>query len=170
MKTLKKLVLIALLAAGALVVQLGLSALPNVELVTLWFLIIAQTFKFKDNLLIIFVFTLLEALVWGFGDWVIGYLWIWALWVVLVAVLKPINKDHAHAWALTGAFFGLMFGVLFSLQHALLYGWGMGVVYYIRGIPFDVIHAFSNYTLILLLYTPLSKTFASLLTKWRFNA
>lgn len=166
MYALKKLVLIALLSASALVLQLGLSALPNVELITLWFLIIACFMSFKDGLLIIFVFTLLEALVWGFGDWVIGYLWIWSLWIFVVNMLKPLNQENPHAWALTGAVFGLVFGALFALQHAVLYGVSMGIVYWVRGIPFDVVHALSNYTLILLLYHPLMKTFKTLINKW----
>lgn len=166
MLAIKKLVLIALLAASALVIQIGLAVLPNIELVSLWFLIVARKLSFKENLLVIFIFTLLEGLVWGFGDWVLGYLWIWTLWTVLVKGLSPLIKDRAPLWALVGALFGFSFGFLFALQHALLYGLNMGLIYWVRGIPFDIIHAFGNYILILLFYKPLMHTFEILLRKW----
>lgn len=166
MNVIKKLVLLALLAASALVIQIGLAVIPNVELVTLWFLIIALSLSFKDSLIIIFVFSLLEALVWGFGDWVIGYLWIWNVWILIIHFFKPIFKHNESLWALLAAFYGFMFGALFALQHGLMYGVNLGMLYWVRGIPFDILHAVSNYILVLLLYTPLSKTFTRLLRKW----
>jgi len=162
----RKLVLLALLAAGALALQVSLSFLPNVELVTLWFLIIGLSLSFKESIIVVFVFTLLEALVWGFGDWVLGYLWIWTVWIFMVRISKPILKDKTHLWALLGAFYGFVFGFLFAAQHALLYGFNMGVVYWIRGISFDIIHAFSNYSLILILFAPILKVFNNLIRKW----
>jgi len=168
MISLKKLVLVALLAASALVIQITLAVLPNIELVSLWFLIIALSLSFKESLLVVFVFSLLEALVWGFGDWVLGYLWIWTVWMVLVRLMKPVNKQSSQLWALLGAAFGLIFGLLFSLQHALLYGVNMGFVYWIRGVPFDIIHAFGNYVLILLFFNPLNQAFSKLLGKWGY--
>jgi hypothetical protein len=134
--------------------------------VTLRFLLLACVLTFKESLVVVFVFSTLEALVWGFGDWVVAYLWIWALWVVLVQAFKSIIKDNSHGWALLGAFYGFAFGLLFSIQHAVLYGFNMGVIYWIRGISFDIIHAFSNYSLILILYKPLSKLLSTLLRKW----
>jgi len=166
MLTVRKLVLLALLAASALALQIALAFIPNVELVTLWFLVIGLTLSFKESLIVVFVFTLLEALVWGFGDWVLGYLWIWTIWMILVRLFKPILKDKTQFWALLGASFGFAFGFLFAVQHALLYGLNMGIVYWIRGISFDIIHAFSNYSLILILFTPISKVFNNLLRKW----
>lgn len=162
----RKLVLLALLAAGALALQVSLSFLPNVELVTLWFLIIGLSLSFKESVIVVFVFTLLEALVWGFGDWVLGYLWIWTVWIIMIRCFKPILKDKTHLWALLGAFYGFVFGFLFAVQHALLYGLNMGIVYWIRGISFDIIHAFSNYSLILILFTPILKVFNNLIRKW----
>lgn len=168
MISLKKLILIALLAAGALVIQISLAVLPNIELVSLWFLIIALSLPKKESLLVVFIFSLLEGLVWGFGDWVIGYLWIWSLWVWITSLLHPLIKERTHPWALVGAAFGLLFGLLFALQHALLYGFNMGLVYWLRGIPFDILHAFGNYTLILLLFRPLHRTSIKLLGKWGY--
>ena len=166
MFTVRKLVLLALFAASALDLQVSLSFLPNVELVTLWFLLLGCVLTFKESLVVVFVFSILEALVWGFGDWVVAYLWIWSLWIFIVQIAKSIIKDKANLWALLGALYGFAFGFLFSIQHALLYGFNMGVIYWIRGISFDIIHAFSNYSLILILYKPLSNLLSKLLRKW----
>ena len=166
MNLIKKLVLLALLAASALVIQIGLAVIPNVELVSLWFLIIALTLSFKDSMITIFVFSLLEAMVWGFGDWVIGYLWIWGVWIVLIQALKSLFKQNEALWALLAAAYGFAFGGLFAIQHGLMYGFNMGVLYWLRGIPFDILHAVSNYILVLLLFKPLSQTFNRLLRKW----
>lgn len=166
MISVRKIVLLALLAAGTLALQISLSFLPNVELVTLWFLIIALSLNIKESMIVVFVFSLLEGLVWGFGDWVLGYLWIWTIWILIVQLFKPILKDKSHLWALLGALFGFIFGFLFAVQHAVLYGFNMGLVYWIRGISFDIIHAFSNYSLILILFSPIYKVFNNLLRKW----
>ena len=93
MFTVRKLVLLALFAASALALQVSLSFLPNVELVTLWFLLLACVLSFKESLVVVFVFSILEALVWGFGDWVVAYLWIWSLWIFIVQIAKSIIKD-----------------------------------------------------------------------------
>jgi hypothetical protein len=42
-------------------------------------------------------------LVWGFGDWVVAYLWIWSLWIFIVQIAKSFIKDKANLWALLGA-------------------------------------------------------------------
>lgn len=166
MRSLKRWVLLALFAATAFVSQIAMASLPNVELVSLLFLIMAQFITWKESLIVVFIFSLLEALVWGFGDWVIAYLWIWTLWMILVQVLKPMIKEKEYGWALLGAIFGLSFGLLFSLQHALLYGLNMGLIYWFRGLLFDLIHATANYILIILLYKPLYKVLKQLLGKF----
>lgn len=170
MLPLRRLVLLSLLAAGALVLQVSLSSLPNIELVTLWFLVLSLHISFKESLLVVAIFTLLEALVWGIGDWVLAYVWIWTLWIFLVRMASVWFKDNSHAWALLGAVFGLVFGLLFALQHALLYGPTMGMIYWFRGISFDIIHAFSNYSLILILFTPMNKLMRKLFRKWEQDA
>lgn len=162
MKPVLRIVLLAALTASVLAAQIGLSFLPNVELVSLLLLIYAIHLPFKDALMVGILFAVLEALVWGFGDWVVGYMWIWPLWMIMARLLAPLNKDSSDRWAIAGGVWGLLFGFLFSIQHAVLYGFTMGIAYWLRGISFDIIHAVSNYILILLLYKPLSLQFERL--------
>lgn len=67
MKT-KELVRDAFLAAILLVLQVSLSWLPNVELVSL--LLILYTLVFRRHVwFILYVFVILEGLIYGFGLW-----------------------------------------------------------------------------------------------------
>jgi energy-coupling factor transport system substrate-specific component len=165
MKPLLKYLILALLAGMLFLSQLTLALLPNVELVSLLIMSIACSFKLKDGILVIILFTLLEGLYWGFADWVLGYLWIWSLLVLLVQWTRPFTQMKANRMAILGGLFGLAFGFLFALQHALLYGLSMGISYWIMGIGFDLLHGFANYTLILLLFEPINKILTHLIRK-----
>ena len=71
MKT-KELVRDAFLAAILLVLQVSLSWLPNVELVSL--LLILYTLVFRRHVwFILYVFVILEGLIYGFGLWWFSY-------------------------------------------------------------------------------------------------
>jgi len=165
MRVLLKYLILALLAAMLFMAQLTLAVLPNVELVTLLVMCIATSFKFKDGLLAVFLFTLLEGLYWGFADWTLGYLWIWSLLVILTQITKPLTQLKANRMAILGGLFGLAFGFLFAIQHAVLYGFSMGLSYWMMGIGFDLIHGFANYTLILLLFEPINSLLSHLIRK-----
>jgi len=165
MRPLLKYLILALLAGMLFLAQLSLAVLPNVELVSLLIMSIACSFKLKDGILVIVLFTLLEGLYWGFADWVLGYLWVWSLLVLLVQWTRPLTQMKTNRMAILGGLFGLAFGFLFALQHALLYGLSMGISYWIMGLGFDLLHGFANYTLILLLFEPINKILTHLIRK-----
>jgi hypothetical protein len=165
MKPLLKYLILSLLAAMLFLAQMTLAVLPNVELVTLLIMSIAASFKFRDGVLVVVLFTLLEGLYWGFADWTLAYLWVWSLLVILTQVTKPFTAMKANRMAILGGLFGLAFGFFFALQHALLYGISMGISYWIMGIGFDLIHGFANYTLILLLFDPINALLTQLIRK-----
>lgn len=165
MNLLLKSLILALLAAATFLSQIALAGLPNVELVTLFLIVIGLNFTLKDGILVVLVFTLLEGLVYGFADWVIGYLWIWSLLILLIKVTAPLHRRQASRVALLGGLFGLGFGGLFALQYGLWYGFTYGIAYWISGLGFDLIHGFANYTLILLLFQPMNGLLSTLIRK-----
>ena len=162
MKPTVKLVFISSLSAILLTLQVAISFLPNIELVSL--LLIVYSFKLgkKDMLLTILLFSLLEGIVWGFGDWVIGYMWIWPVLYILTIIFKPILKSNSSYWAILSAIWGFLFGILFAIQHAIMYGINMGYAYWLNGLLFDVIHAVGNYIVTILLFEPLTTSFEKL--------
>ncbi len=157
-----RIAIISLFSAILVVLQIALAPIPNVETVTILFLIYGLVLPLSDNLLIVFVFSTLQALVWGFGEWTIGYYWIWGLWTILIAVLKPYFKDNLFSWAATTCVFGLSFGALFAINYGIFYGINFTFAYWIRGIGFHIVHGISNYLITLILFNPLLKTFKKL--------
>jgi hypothetical protein len=160
-----KSLILALLAAATFLSQIALAGLPNVELVTLFFIVIGLNFSLKDGILTVVVFTLLEGLVYGFADWVIGYLWIWSLLMLFIKLTQPFHRLKGDRVALIGGLFGLLFGGLFALQYGLWYGFNYGLAYWISGLGFDLIHGFANYTLIVLLFEPMNGLLSTLIRK-----
>lgn len=169
MKATHRIILIGLLSALLVVVQVSLAAIPNVELVSLLLLMYAITLPLSMSLTIAIVFATLQALVWGMGDWVIGYYWIWPFWVVLVYLLRHMNKTNEYRWALLSGLWGFLFGILFAVNHGVLYGLNYSVAYWLKGISFDIIHAISNYIVIIILFVPTQKLFERLVHTFKGN-
>ena len=106
--SLRELCALGVFAALLVALQVGLSFLPNIELVTL--LIILMTCRFgKKSLLAVGVFVLVEGLIYGFHIWWINYLYVWPLLVVVVLLLK--KGSHPLLWAIVAGLFGLLFGI-----------------------------------------------------------
>ena len=153
MKT-KELVTIAILAALLYIVQVAFSFLPNIELVSLLILIYTLVFD-KMTLKIIAVFIILEGVQWGFGLWWWSYIYVWQILYFVVRWLKKfIRIDDSISWAVVLGFYGLFFGMLFSLAYILISP-SYAFTYWVSGILFDVIHCIGNFCLCLIAYKPL---------------
>lgn len=166
MKNTYQIVIIALLAAIVFALQVALASLPNIEVVSLLLLVYSLTLPLYTSIFISTIFTTLEMLVWGFGDWVIGYYWIWPIWNIAVYLLKPFLKENVYYWAILSGLWGALFGAIFAINHGLFYGFSYSLAYWIRGIPFDIIHAISNYVITLILFVPTYKLLKQLLNKY----
>lgn len=150
----KEIALIGLLSATITGGKLALSFIPNVEIVTLLFILYANIFGIKRTLLVSFIFTTMEIFIYGMNTWLFAYYLVWPLLVVLAWLLGRGAKNE-YSFALLAGLFGLLFGLLFAITESFFYGWAYGVNYWIRGIPFDIVHGFSNFILALILYKPL---------------
>lgn len=152
----RALVLLALLTALLLVLQVALSAIPNVEMVTL--LIALYTLHYRQKTLaVIYVFVLCEGLMYGFGFWMVNYLYVWAVLWGLVMLVR--NTKSPVAWALILAMYGLSFGFLCAIPYLFIGGPGLAWAYFLSGIPFDIAHGLSNFAITLMLFNPLHRLF-----------
>ena len=158
----REVALVGILSGLIFASQVAISSLPNIELVSLLFLIYALHLPIKTTMLISFTFSTLEMLTWGVGSWVIGYYWIWPIWIVLIYLLKPIIKDSVYGWAIASAVWGAAFGGLFAINYGIFYSFKFSIAYWIRGLMFDLVHSFSNYLVTLILFKPVSTTFGKL--------
>ena len=150
-----------ILGAVLLVSQIALAPLPNIEIVSvlvgLFTMVLGRYVGYT-----LAVFVLLEGLVYGFGLWWFSYLYIWAILAVVTFFFRKM--ESRLGWALLCGFFGLIFGTLSSFPTFVLSGFATGVAYIISGIPFDLIHAVSNFLLAFLLL-PILRTLLQKLTK-----
>ena len=152
MKT-KQLVQIAFLGTLLYVVQVGLSFIPNIELVS--FLILIYTLVFPNIALpAIGIFILLEGLHWGFGLWWWSYIYVWPILYFLVKWLKrSIKPDDVLSWSIVLGFYGLIFGLLFALAYIPV-SFSYAFSYFVSGIFFDIIHGIGNFIICLFLLKP----------------
>ncbi|WP_257529829.1 hypothetical protein [Irregularibacter muris] len=152
----KDIALIGLLSATITGGKLALSFIPNVEIVTLLFIIYANVFGIKRTFLVSLIFTTTEIFIYGFSTWLIVYYFVWPLLVVLSGTLGKKVKSE-YGFAILGGIYGLGFGAFFAVAESFFYGWAYGITYWVRGLPFDIIHGVSNFILILILFKPLQK-------------
>ncbi|MDD4113493.1 MAG: hypothetical protein PHC56_10765 [Herbinix sp.] len=148
----KDIVIIGVMAALLIVLQVGLSFLPNIELVSLIVILCTIIYGWK-TLYIIYIFVIAEGLIFGFGLWWVNYLYVWTILMLLTMLFR--DKQSPFLWAIISGAFGLSFGLLCSIPYLFIGGVPMAVSYFISGIPFDAIHCVSNYIITLVLIKPL---------------
>lgn len=149
---------IALLGALLYASQVALSALPNIEVVTLLIVIFTKNLG-KEGTLACFVYVFLTAITWGFGLWWCTYLVIWPLFSLIVYKFRKI--DNWVVWAIINAVFGLCFGAIFAVPYIFVSP-SYALNYWISGIPYDVAHCAGNFAAALILGKPLDKSIASI--------
>lgn len=167
---LKDIAHIGVMVATIEAAKLAMSFLPNIELVT--FLIILYTLFLGGKIFYaLAVFVLIEGLLYGFGIWWIGYLYIWPLLALLTLLFRKQNS--VLFWSTVSAVFGLTFGVLLTpptiiigiADGGLASGLRSGFAWWVAGIPWDILHGISNFILMLVLYTPIRRILETLKQK-----
>ena len=136
--------------------KFAMSALPNIEPVSL--LLISFTVALGAKAVYpLLVYIILETLIYGFGFWSIGYLYIWP---VLVIIALLINKvvNNSFLWAVVSGLFGLIFGALYIPLYLISGGFTFAITWWISGLPYDFIHCVSNFILCLILFKPITNT------------
>ena len=157
-----ELTIISLFGALLLVVQVGLSYLPNIELVSL--LIIVFTIMLNAKIVyVLFIFVLAEGLLYGFGLWWFCYLYVWGILALFVYIFR--KRREPLFWAIVSGTFGLLFGVLCSFVYLFTAGLGGMLSWIAGGLIFDVIHGISNFVLTLVLFKPLFTVLNKLMSK-----
>lgn len=143
---------IALVGVTAATVECGklvLSAVPNVEVVTLLLALYGYVFGWYGVLSAV-VFVSIEPLIYGFGTWVVSYYIYWPLVALVFMLLGRIKLRNR--WLITAVAVGMtfFFGLLTSLIDVglfsgnfdnFLYRFG---VYYARGVVFYAIQIACN--------------------------
>lgn len=133
--------------------KLALDLLPNVEAVTLLFIIYTLFFG-RKTILVAFGFTAVECFLKGFNVWSLMYLYIWPFLIIIVFYANRHKAGHIFYCILSGLF-GLFFGTFCIIPYLIVGGPGMALSWWIAGIPYDLIHGVSNFVICLVLFKPL---------------
>ncbi len=149
-----ELFVLALLGALMFGAKMAMAELPNIEPVSLLVLVYTVVFG-KKALYPIYVYVMLELLVWGLGLWNLNYLYVWLTLFLLALCFR--RMETPWGWAVLSGAFGLAFGLLCAPVYLLSGGWAFALSWWISGIPFDVLHCVGNFAMALVLMKPLTK-------------
>ena len=120
---------------------------PNVHLLGMFTMVYSLVYR-KKALFPIYTYVFLNGIFAGFATWWIPYLYIWTvLWGI--TMLLPRNmpaKVQPFVYAIVCACHGFLFGTLYAPAQALLFGldWRGMIAWILAGLPWDIIHGFSN--------------------------
>lgn len=162
-ESLRQIAVLSILGAMLIVVQVALAVIPNLELVSL--LVIIYTALLGARALYpIYIFVLVEGLIYGFGLWFINYLYVWAVLFAVTLLCRKVTG--VLGWALISGGFGLVFGALCAIPYLFIGGFNAALAYWVSGIPFDIAHCIGNTAAALLLYKPVYSTLQKLTKKY----
>ena len=144
----KEIALMGILSALLIIGQVALGFLPNIEVVTL--LVIAYTLVFgKKVFFIIYIFVLVEGLIYGFGLWWINYLYVWSVQAAVTLFFR--KQKSVLFWSILSGFFGITFGALCALPYFAIGGPQAAFAYWISGLAYDIPHCIGNVVVCLVL-------------------
>ena len=146
----RELCILSLMAALIFASKVALAGLPNINLNSVLIILTVVFFGWK-SLYTVYVYVLLEGLIFGFSIWWFGYLYVWDVLVIAAMLLR--KNDSALIWAVVAGVFGLLFGPLMYLEYfAINGGWEMFFAMWVSGIPYDLTHCIGNFVFTLVLY------------------
>lgn len=162
--TLTQIALFGMLGALTFGAKVAMSGLPNIEPVSLMVMLFAVVFGWKA-LYPIYLYVLMEILLYGINLWNINYLYIWT--VLAIAAICMRRLRNPIWWALLSGLFGLAFGLLCTPVYMALDGFDYAMRWWISGFAFDIPHAIGNFVIALVLFYPLRLLLEKLYAKMR---
>lgn len=154
--------LFGVLGALTFGLKVAMAWLPNIEPVSLLVMVYAVVFG-RKCVYPIYLYVLMELLLYGIGTWNLNYLYVWSILALLAWLFR--GMESPLGWALLSGGFGLAFGLLCAPVDFLLGDLGYVVSKWISGIPFDIAHCAGNFVMALLLFRPLRRLTEGLYAK-----
>lgn len=151
---LSEVALFGILGGITFAAKVVMAGLPNIEPVSLMVMLFAVTFG-RKCLYPIYVYVLMEFILYGLNLWSINYLYVWAILAGGAWLLREMTNPLG--WAVLSALFGLLFGTLCAPVYFITGGWAYGITWWINSIPFDIAHCIGNFAIALVLFVPLRK-------------
>ena len=137
----------AMLGSLMFVSKIAMEMLPNLHLVGVLTVVYTVVYRWRA-LIPIYIYVLMNGVYAGFSLWWMPYTYIWTvLWAL--AMLLPRRMPvwlKCAVYPILTALHGILFGILYAPAQAVLFGLdfdGM-IAWIIAGLPYDMIHGFSN--------------------------
>lgn len=162
--TLAQIALFGMLGALTFGAKVAMSGLPNIEPVSLMVMLFAVVFGWKC-LYPIYLYVLMEILLYGINLWNINYLYVWTILAVAAILMRRLKNPLW--WALLSGLFGMAFGLLCSPVYIAIGGVDYAIRWWLSGIAFDIPHAIGNFVIALVLFVPLRLLLTKLYAKMR---
>lgn len=158
----REICLYGILGALTFVLKLVMASLPNIEPVSL--LLIVYTIVFGIKVIYpLSIYVILEILMYGFGIWSVGYLYIWVVLVIMTYSIYNIKHSmNPLLWATVSGIYGFIVGLLYIPLYVITGGTTVAISWWISGIPYDITHGIANFIICLTLFKPLTKLFFTL--------
>ena len=133
----------------------SLPILPNIQPMTALLLIITLNIGVIDGLVVSLLSMLLTNLFLGMGPWTVLQIVSFAIIILLTGLIKKIYKtgtlQSLIIFSIWAGVSGFIYGFVISYLNFHLYGMNNFLVYYINGLPFDLMHAVGNFGFFLIL-------------------
>lgn len=150
---------LSLLGALLFVTKTAMAYLPNIEPVSLLVMVYAVVLG-RKALFPIYIFVVMDMLIWGVSIWTIAYCYVWTILALLARALR--RMESPLGWAVLSGAFGLCFGLLCTIINLFIGGWELAVTWWLAGVPFDVLHCAGNFAMALVLFTPCKRVLSAL--------
>lgn len=143
----KELAVFGMLGTLMCISKYVMEILPNMHLLAVFTVAFTVVFR-KKALYPIYIFVFLIGFFSGFSVWWLPYLYIWAvLWGAVMLIPKNLNPKIApFVYIAVCSLHGFLYGTIYAPAQALLFGLDFKgtVAWIIAGLPFDMVHGFSN--------------------------
>ncbi|XJS10563.1 ECF transporter S component [Aerococcaceae bacterium WGS1372] len=156
--TVNRLTILALLITLCHIGRIAFQFLPNIQPVTAIIILVTITMGLMEGMIVSVGSMVLSNILLGMGPWTVYQILSYIIIVLVVGSLRTYYfklEGHDHLsriiFALISGGAGLLYGFVISILSAHLFGVVNFWIYYIQGLPFDVMHMVGNIVFFLLL-------------------
>lgn len=152
----RRLLFISLSVAIIFTLEQAMMFLPNIQLTTLLIIIFVSYFTFKESVIMISIYVLIDNLYLG-GFNIFYMMPMFIAWNMIPVVYHTVLRKTKNEYILAsfGFIFGFVYGWTFIPFVMIQTGMDNFVPYLVADIPFELLMALSNFLTIIWLYKPL---------------
>lgn len=137
---------LSLIVAAATVSRVAFQVLPNVQPMTVFFLIITLQLGIMRGLIVSLLSIIITNLYMGMGVWTIAQILSYAVVIMTVGILCHFSyyRKSFFLQTVTSILVGFLYGFVISIISVYMYGFPNFWAYYLQGLSFDMLHGVGN--------------------------